>query len=71
MEHHIDRVKFLMSKEREQQHDPQTVLNEAGVKKGMIIADLGSGLGFFTTQMAEMTGEKGLVYMRSMATRQC
>ena len=59
MDHHIDRVKFLMSEERKQQHDPQTVLNEAGVTKGMTIADLGSGPGFFTITMAQMTGEKG------------
>jgi ubiquinone/menaquinone biosynthesis C-methylase UbiE len=62
MEHHIDRVKFLMSEERKQQHDPQTILNEAGVKKGMTIADLGSGPGFFTIPAAQMTGETGLVY---------
>jgi ubiquinone/menaquinone biosynthesis C-methylase UbiE len=62
MEHHSDRVKFLMSEERKQQHNPQTILDEAGVKKGMIIADLGSGPGFMTIPMAQMTGEKGLVY---------
>jgi ubiquinone/menaquinone biosynthesis C-methylase UbiE len=61
-EHHIDRVKFLMSQERKQQHNPETILNEAGVTKGMIIADLGSGPGFFTIPMAQATGEKGLVY---------
>jgi ubiquinone/menaquinone biosynthesis C-methylase UbiE len=62
MEHPIDRVKFLMSEERKQWHNPQTILNEAGVTRGMIIADLGSGPGFFTIPMAQMTGEKGLVY---------
>ena len=60
--HHIDRVKFLMSQERKQQHNPETILNEAGATKGMIMADLGSGPGFFTIPMAQMTGEKGLVY---------
>jgi ubiquinone/menaquinone biosynthesis C-methylase UbiE len=62
MEHHIDRVKFLMSEERKQQHNSQTILNEAGLKKGMIIADLGSGPSFFTIPLAQMTGETGLVY---------
>ncbi len=66
MEHHIDlhidRVKFLMSEERKQWHNPETVLNEIGITEGMIIADLGSGPGFFTIPMAQMTGEKGLVY---------
>jgi ubiquinone/menaquinone biosynthesis C-methylase UbiE len=62
MEHHIDRVKFLMSEERKQWHNPETILNEAGITRGMIIADLGSGPGFFTIPMAQITGEKGLVY---------
>jgi len=62
MEHHIDRVKFLMSEERKQWHNPETILNEAGITRGMIIADLGSGPGFFTIPMAQMTGETGLVY---------
>ena len=62
MEHHIDRVKFLMSEERKQWHNPETILNEAGITRGMIMADLGSGPGFFTIPMAQMTGETGLVY---------
>ena len=62
IDHHIDRVKFLMSQERMKWHNPQTILEEAGVTKGMIIADLGSGPGFFTIPMAQKTGEKGLVY---------
>jgi ubiquinone/menaquinone biosynthesis C-methylase UbiE len=62
MEHHVDRVKFLMSEERTQWHNPKSILNEAGITRGMIIADLGSGPGFFTIPMAQMTGEKGLVY---------
>ena len=62
MEHHIDRVKFLISEERRQQHNPETVLMEAWVMEGMTMADLGSGPGFFTLPMAQMTGEKGLVY---------
>jgi hypothetical protein len=57
IDHHIDRVKFLMSKERKHQHNPETILNEAGAKKGMTMADLGSGPGFFTIPMAQMTGE--------------
>ncbi len=59
---HIDLVKFLMSEERKQWHNPQTLLNEIGVTKGMVIVDLGSGPGFFTIPMAQMTEEKGIVY---------
>jgi ubiquinone/menaquinone biosynthesis C-methylase UbiE len=62
LEHKIDRVKFLMSEERKEQHNPETVLIEAGVTEGMVMVDLGSGPGFFTMPMADMTGENGLVY---------
>jgi ubiquinone/menaquinone biosynthesis C-methylase UbiE len=61
-DHHVDLVTFLMSEERKQWHNSETILKEAGVTKGMIIADLGSGPGFFTIPMAHMTGEKGVVY---------
>ncbi len=60
--HHVDRVKFLMSEERQQWHSPETVLKEIEITKGMTIADLGSGPGFFTIPIAQITGEKGLVY---------
>ncbi len=62
MEDYSDRVKFFMSEERKQWHNPETVLKNAGVVKGMTMADLGSGPGFFTIPMAMATGEKGLVY---------
>ena len=62
MDNHIDRVKFLMSNERKLQHNPENILNEAGVAKGMVIADLGSGPRFFTLPLARMTGDKGIVY---------
>ena len=62
MENHLDRAKFLMSEERKQWHNPETILKCAGATKGMTMADLGSGPGFFTIPMAQITGEKGLVY---------
>ncbi len=62
MEDYSDRVKFFMSEERKQWHNPETVLKNAGVVKGMTMADLGSGPGFFTIPLAMATGEKGLVY---------
>jgi len=37
-------------------------LGVIGIKKGMTMADLGSGPGFFTIPMAQITGETGLVY---------
>ena len=51
-----------MSDKRKKWHDPEMVLKNANVKEGMILADLGSGPGFFTIPMAKLTGEKGIVY---------
>ena len=62
MEDYSDRVKFFMSEERKQWHNPETILKNVGVVKGMTMADLGSGPGFFTIPMAKATSEKGLVY---------
>ena len=62
MENHTDRAKFLMSEERKQWHNPETILKCADATKGMTMADLCSGPGFFTIPMAQITGEKGLVY---------
>ena len=62
MENHSHRSKFLMSEERKQFHNPETILKSVGEIKGMIMADLGSGPGFFTIPMAQQTGEDGLVY---------
>ena len=62
MEDYSDRVKFFMSEERKQWHNPETILKNVGVIKGMTMADLGSGPGFFTIPMAKAIGEKGLVY---------
>jgi ubiquinone/menaquinone biosynthesis C-methylase UbiE len=62
MENRLDRAKFLMSEERKQWHNPEAILKYAGATKGMTMADLGSGPGFFTLPMAQIAGEKGLVY---------
>jgi ubiquinone/menaquinone biosynthesis C-methylase UbiE len=62
MESHKDHARFLMSPTRKEWHDPEIVLKNMGIDKGMTLVDLGSGPGFFTIPMAKITGEKGLVY---------
>ena len=57
-----EKARFFMSDARKEWHDPQTVLGVIGIMKGMVLADLGSGPGFFTIPMAQITGETGLVY---------
>ena len=51
-----------MSAARKEWHDLETVLKNIGIEKGMTLADLGSGPGFFTIPMAQATGEKGTVH---------
>ncbi|HTY73965.1 MAG TPA: class I SAM-dependent methyltransferase [Candidatus Nanoarchaeia archaeon] len=62
MENHEDRARFMMSEARKEWHNPETVLGNIGIKKGMTLVDLGAGPGFFTIPMAQVTGENGTVY---------
>ncbi len=62
MENLNDHAKFLMSDERKKWHNPETILKSIGIKNGMTVAELGSGPGFFTIPMAQITGETGIVY---------
>ncbi len=41
---------------------PKRVMNEIGVKPGMIVADIGAGDGYFTFQLSERVGKDGRVY---------
>lgn len=41
-------------------HDPQKVLG-AYVREGMIVADVGCGMGYFSVAMARMVGQEGRV----------
>ena len=41
-------------------HDPEKILSSL-VKPGMVVADIGCGMGYFSVAMAGMVGEKGKV----------
>ncbi len=62
MEKRDEIAKFLMSDARKNGQNPEIILKSLSVKKGMTLADLGCGPGFFTIPLAELTGETGLVY---------
>lgn len=42
--------------------NPEKILKDIGVNQGMVVADFGSGAGFFSILAAKMVGEKGKVY---------
>src|SRR3990167_7199549 len=42
--------------------NPDSIVNEFGVREGMNIADFGSGAGYFPILMAERAGKEGRVY---------
>ena len=42
--------------------NPEKVLEDAGLRVGMVFADVGCGDGFFTILAAQLVGEKGRVY---------
>ncbi len=56
----------LASESRKEWQNPEEILKSIGISKGMKIADLGCGPGFFTLEMARLTGEDGVVYAVDM-----
>jgi cyclopropane fatty-acyl-phospholipid synthase-like methyltransferase len=55
-------AEWLTRDNREQQERCSLMLANLGVKPGMAICDMGCGNGFYTIQLAKMTGEMGHVY---------
>lgn len=43
-------------------YNPEQILQDAGLKSGMVFMDIGSADGFFTVLAAKIVGEKGKVY---------
>jgi ubiquinone/menaquinone biosynthesis C-methylase UbiE len=52
----------LLEAFRRRRAPPEARLAEAGLTKGMRMADIGAGYGFFAFPAAEMVGEEGFVY---------
>lgn len=53
---------WLERTEREKEEAPDKALDAIGIEPGMVIADVGSGTGYFTRRMAKRTGPSGKVY---------
>lgn len=53
---------WLVRPEREAEEKPDLALDGMGIKPGMKIADMGSGVGYMTLRMAKRVGAAGKVY---------
>src|SRR5579859_3264405 len=53
---------LLLAEDRLQRFDRHELLRSLGVRAGKVVADLGSGPGFFTLPAAELVGPAGKVY---------
>ncbi len=52
----------LMSEERRKMQNPTLIVDQLDLSRGMVVADLGSGPGFFTIPIALKLGDAGKVY---------
>jgi ubiquinone/menaquinone biosynthesis C-methylase UbiE len=59
---HYTGAEWLTRDNREQEERCSLMLTNLGVKRGMNICDMGCGNGFYTLQLAKMTGSEGRVY---------
>jgi ubiquinone/menaquinone biosynthesis C-methylase UbiE len=59
---HYTGAEWLTRDVREQEERCSLMLTNLGVKRGMAICDMGCGNGFYTLQLAKMTGDEGHIY---------
>jgi ubiquinone/menaquinone biosynthesis C-methylase UbiE len=53
---------WLVRPERESEEHPDQALDALKIPQGAVVADVGSGVGYFAWRLAERVGPKGLVY---------
>ena len=52
---------------RDKWHQPDKVMDLVGVRKGMIIGEVGAGHGYFTFKLSERVGESGKIYANDIS----
>lgn len=55
-------ARALLAHERREWQNPEQIISEIGVKRGMFVADLACGPGFFIVPLAKKVTESGRVY---------
>lgn len=58
----IGGAEWLERSEREIEEMPETALDKIGLKSGMVVADVGAGVGYFTVRLAKRVGPAGKIY---------
>jgi ubiquinone/menaquinone biosynthesis C-methylase UbiE len=53
---------WLDRPEREAEEEPDKALQAIGIRRGMVIADIGAGSGFMSFKMAKLVGASGKIY---------
>ncbi|MFO0948692.1 MAG: class I SAM-dependent methyltransferase [Planctomycetota bacterium] len=54
-------IDWLERPEREEEEAPATLVQSLGIKKGMVVADIGAGSGYFSFRLAGLVGDEGRV----------
>jgi SAM-dependent methyltransferase len=55
-------AEWLERSERETEELPETALDALGIQPGMVVADVGAGVGYFTVRLARRVGPSGKVF---------
>jgi ubiquinone/menaquinone biosynthesis C-methylase UbiE len=53
---------WLERPEREAEEQPDKALEAIGIRRGMVVADVGAGIGYMSFKMAKLVGPPGKVY---------
>ena len=53
--------RFSSEEDRDRLREATTVMNQSGVRRGMTVADIGAGEGYYTVRLAARVGPKGRV----------
>lgn len=59
---HSSGADWLVRESRQREEDCRRLLEELRVRPGQVVCDLGCGNGFYTLQLAHLTGAQGKVY---------
>jgi ubiquinone/menaquinone biosynthesis C-methylase UbiE len=57
---------WLDRPERESEEQPDKALEAIGIRRGMVVADVGAGIGYMSFKMAKLVGAPGKVYANDL-----